>query len=98
MRLTQDEIAAIRAATFEVFGSSATVRLFGSRVDDARRGGDIDLLVEVPEGRATFRDECALLDALEERLGERKIDVLTVEPGKPLEPIAEIAYRDGVLL
>jgi predicted nucleotidyltransferase len=98
MRLTPDEAAAIRAAVAEVFGPTAVVRLFGSRVDDAKKGGDIDLLVEVPEERATFRDECALLFALEGRLGERKIDLLLVEPGRPLEPIAEIALRDGVRL
>jgi predicted nucleotidyltransferase len=98
VRLTKEEIAGIRAATAEVFGPDATVRLFGSRVDDAAKGGDIDLLVEVPPGRATFRDECALLFALEARLGERKIDLLLVEPGRPRAAIERIAFRDGVVL
>jgi hypothetical protein len=55
-------------------------------------------LVEVPPGRATFRDECALLFALEARLGERKIDLLLVEPGRPRAAIERIAFRDGVVL
>ena len=47
MRLTPTEIAAIKAAARDAFGETVVVRLFGSRVDDHRRGGDIDLHVEV---------------------------------------------------
>lgn len=45
MRLTGTERDAIRACAERVFGPACVVRLFGSRVDDARRGGDIDLHV-----------------------------------------------------
>ena len=60
MRLTPDEAAAIGRAAREAFGPDAIVRLFGSRLDDARRGGDIDLHVQVPAAvsigeRASFR-------------------------------------------
>ncbi len=98
VRLTTEEIAGIKAAVVEVFGEAATVRLFGSRVDDAKRGGDIDLLVEVPEGRDTFRDELDLAGTLEDRLGERKIDILLHVPGTQSGPMVRIAYRDGVTL
>ncbi len=42
MRLPAHYPAAIRAAAIEAFGPSAVVRLFGSRVDDDKRGSDID--------------------------------------------------------
>ena len=43
MRLTSAEVSAIKAAARSAFGDTAVVRLFGSRVDDGARGGDIDL-------------------------------------------------------
>ncbi len=46
MRLTAEESAAIKSAAAQAFGSGAVVRLFGSRVHDHLRGGDIDLRVE----------------------------------------------------
>jgi predicted nucleotidyltransferase len=48
MRLTPEVREVIRTATQEVFGDQARVFLFGSRTDDNQRGGDIDLLVELP--------------------------------------------------
>lgn len=47
MRLDSQHIAAIKRLAVEQFGAGARVRLFGSRVDDAARGGDVDLLVEL---------------------------------------------------
>lgn len=46
MRLTGEEVAAIKASAREAFGASAVVRLFGSRIHDHLRGGDIDLHIE----------------------------------------------------
>ncbi len=46
MRLTSTEQRHIAEAARTVLPSGSTVSLFDSRVDDALRGGDIDLLVE----------------------------------------------------
>ncbi|MDT8440010.1 MAG: nucleotidyltransferase domain-containing protein, partial [Wenzhouxiangellaceae bacterium] len=48
MRLTNNQIQAIKTAAAEIFGDEAEVWLFGSRIDDDKRGGDIDLYVELP--------------------------------------------------
>jgi predicted nucleotidyltransferase len=98
MRLTPDEIAAIKQTAAEVFGPAAEVRLFGSRVDDSKRGGDIDLYLEVEPGQATFKNESAFTYRLEGRIGEQKIDVILHERGTPLRPIAAIAVDTGVRL
>lgn len=46
MRLTQAQIQLVKDAVARHFGASARVWLFGSRLDDGRRGGDFDFYVE----------------------------------------------------
>lgn len=40
------EAQAIRQLTRELAGERCSVRVFGSRLDDAAHGGDVDLLLE----------------------------------------------------
>lgn len=98
MRLSPHEIAAIKAAAAHAFGPDATVRLFGSRVDDARRGGDIDLQLEVEPEVATTRNECRFLDNLFARIDEQRVDLLVSPRGQEPTPFERIALRDGIVL
>lgn len=49
MRLTEQQIEDIRQAAVQLAGARAQVRVFGSRLDDTAKGGDLDLLLELPE-------------------------------------------------
>jgi predicted nucleotidyltransferase len=99
MRLSPDQVHAIVAATQELAGAGARVRLFGSRVNDQLRGGDIDLLVECPRPVARPVWLAAQITArLQRSLGERKIDVLVVDPTTELEPVHRVARAEGMLL
>ena len=99
MRLSPPQIQAIVAVTAELAGPDAQVRLFGSRLDDALQGGDIDLLVECPNKVARPVWLAAQITArLHRALGDRKIDVLLVDPDTTVQPVHRVAREQGVLL
>ena len=99
MRLTSQQIATIRQVVAEQLGSDARVLLFGSRVDDAARGGDIDLLVETDRELANRAAEASRLAAkLQLLLGDQRIDVLIIDPTTRLQPIHRAARETGVAL
>lgn len=77
MRLTENEITAIRNAVAAHFGAGSAVWVFGSQLDNAARGGDVDLYVE--PGSALpgnlFLAQQALRSELARRL-KRPVDVV----------------------
>jgi hypothetical protein len=98
MRLEPQEIRAVRQAARVVFGARTIVRVFGSRVHDHLKGGDLDLHLEVEPGQASFANEMSFRDLIEGPLDELKVDIVLHERDAPLTPIDEIALRDGVPL
>lgn len=96
MRLTAEERMLIKKAFLEVF-QAGEIYLFGSRVDDTKRGGDIDLYL-CPYQK--FEDEKArrrkFLIKLDEYLGEQKIDAILAQNQNRL--IEQEALRTGVAL
>ena len=99
MRLTLDQKTAIRTTVHAMLGQAASVRLFGSRTDDQRRGGDIDILVVCQERVEQSALTSARIGAgLQQALGERRIDVLIVAPNIPRQPIHRIALETGIEL
>lgn len=98
MRLKQRDIDAIRWAAAETFGPAAAVRLYGSRVRDDLRGGDIDLLIDVEPGQDGWRDADRFRDRLFQRIDEQKVDVVFRVRGREADPFIQLVERDAVLL
>jgi predicted nucleotidyltransferase len=99
MRLQVHQIEIIRRVVKELAGNDSKVSLFGSRIDDNARGGDIDLLVEVIHPV----DEPAWLSAkisgrISSMLGGQKIDVVLIAPNIRCFQIHEVAQKEGVTL
>lgn len=75
------------------------MRIFGSRLDDAAHGGDIDLMLELPEPVDNPALMAARMAALVSRaMYGRKVDVLLSAPNLMRLPIHEIAFKEGQLL
>lgn len=75
--------------------------MFGSRVDDAKRGGDIDLYIETNETDidTIYRKKVDFVSDIWMKIGEQKIDVvLTILNRKIILPIYDIARQTGIKL
>ena len=93
MRLAPNQLQAIK----EVISASdpeAEIFLFGSRTDDAKRGGDIDLLIM--STKIGFDERRRLKLKLLDRLGQQKIDIVVAKDES--RPFVRIARREGVKL
>lgn len=99
MRISQIYIDAIKQYAYSIFGSGTKVFLFGSRVDDSRKGGDIDLYI-VPDNtedrKKLFTKKIAFLTQLKSIIGEQKIDVLIAKDAQ--RTIEVEAMRTGIVL
>ena len=99
MRLTDDQIQAIRQLALQVAGSKSRVRVFGSRLDDAAHGGDLDLMIESSEAVDNPALMAAQMAARVSRImNGRKVDVLLSAPNLMRLPIHDMAFKEGELL
>ncbi len=99
MRLTQEQIAAIHRVVEQTTGGTARVHLFGSRVLDDARGGDVDLLVTLPEPVDEASWLAARLEAqISRALEGRSVDVILKAPNLEAGAIHRIAEEQGVEL
>lgn len=95
MRLNIKQRDAIVETFIEVFGKGE-IRLFGSRLDDNRKGGDIDLYVIPASRNHLAENRLTFLARLKRRIGDQKID-LVIAATEP-RPIDLLARQKGVIL
>lgn len=99
MRLTPQQIASIRQSAQALAGESARIWLFGSRVCDDTRGGDVDLLLDMD---TPVEEPAQLAARLAGRISRamygRKVDVLIKAPNLLTLPIHAVAMAEGVQL
>ncbi|HEY83853.1 MAG TPA: nucleotidyltransferase domain-containing protein [Chloroflexi bacterium] len=93
MRLTKEEVTAIKEAV-AYYDVEAKTYLFGSRVDDKKKGGDIDLLVMSQV--LGFDERRKIRLNLYEKLGEQKIDIVLSKDKS--DPFTRVALAEAVEL
>ena|SRR3989338_7513290 len=106
MRLEDWEIEGIVSAIEYVFRNheipikDTALYLYGSRVDDQKRGGDIDLMLRVP-APVLHQVKDKYLDInfqMQRRIGEQKIDLLIFNLNPPEDPFHRLALKQAVLI
>lgn len=93
MRLTTEEQNAIRRVIYQA-DPEAQIWLFGSRVNDEAKGGDIDLLIL--STTLSLKNRAGIRLALYDLIGEQKIDLVIA--ADETDPFTRIALAEGIRL
>ncbi len=93
MRLKENEVRTIKDCIHDLDNYAKTY-LFGSRVDDRQKGGDIDLLII--SQKLGYEDKIKIMQRFYKRLGEQKIHLILAKD--TTNPFVKIAYKKGILL
>lgn len=93
MRLAAIEKTAIIEAVTRI-DPEARIYLFGSRTDDNKKGGDLDILIFSKD--ITFGDKLKIKAAIFEKIDEQKIDFVIAEDEK--DPFVKMIREQGVQL
>ena len=94
MRLTQSQRSIIVSGVREFIGPSVSVHVFGSRLDDSKRGGDLDLLL-ISRTAIPLLASAELKMALEERL-QLPVDIVTYVSTDEPTPFQAIALAQSI--
>jgi len=99
MRLSEFEIECITNLAMRHFGKDVRVFLFGSRTEDQKRGGDIDLFISnLNNEPLKMRSKINFITDLILRIGDQKIDVVLDSPYKKNSGFFKTIYRTGIQL
>jgi hypothetical protein len=99
IRLSNSDLVAIQNIFHKHFLAKDSLWLFGSRVDLAKLGGDIDLYIEtsMESMELAIKKKIDFIWDLEQIIGEQKIDVVLNIVNHPYDlPIYKIAKEQGV--
>jgi len=69
---------------------------FGSRTDDSRKGGDIDIAIFSEKINKNVMQKIQVRRFICDKIGEQKIDIVTTNTGE--EAIFRLAVAEGIQL
>ena len=94
MRLYKEEIEVLKNK-LNTLSLDAKLYLFGSRVDDSKKGGDIDLLIV--SDTLTKKDLRLIRVDFFKHFGEQKIDIV-LDNGEFKNPFVKHIFQKAILL
>ena len=93
MRLKRKEVDVI-VKSIRALDNRAKILLFGSRADDSKKGGDIDILVI--SKKLDYSAGLSIRQKIFQQMDEQQIHLLIRR--SPDEPFSRIAYKEGIEL
>jgi predicted nucleotidyltransferase len=93
MRITEHEKNSIVEAVKNI-DPDAKVWLFGSRANDSKKGGDIDIAILSKNINNDVMQKIQVRRFICDRIGEQKIDIVTSADGK--EAFFRLAVEEGI--
>ncbi|RXK12308.1 DNA polymerase III subunit beta [Halarcobacter mediterraneus] len=94
MRLKKEEITFLKDS-FKTIIKTGKLYLFGSRIDDSKKGGDIDLLIV--SNTANKKDIRKFRIEFFKKFGEQKLDIV-LDDGSFKNPFIKHILKKAVLL
>lgn len=95
MRISVEQIDLLKNEILSVL-PDAVVYLFGSRMDDNRKGGDIDIMI-LSDRKMNWKEKAGIRWRYFERFGEQKLDIISAT-FKEDDPFKHIVLNEGVRL
>lgn len=95
MRISHEQIDFLKKEILAVL-PDAVVYLFGSRADDNKKGGDIDIMV-LSDKRLRWKEKAIIRWHYFEKYGEQKLDIIS-STFKEQDPFKQIVLHEGIKL
>ncbi|KJU84588.1 DNA polymerase, beta-like region [Candidatus Magnetobacterium bavaricum] len=95
MRISEDQLNCLKGAITAVV-PDAMIYLFGSRADDSKRGGDIDIMV-LSGNILTWKEKAAIRWCYFDNYGEQRLDIVSFTFNEE-SPFKEIVLSHGIRL
>lgn len=96
MRVSDNEISIIKNS-IRKYSDDASIFLFGSRTDDKKKGGDIDIFIDT-NTPISLKEKIKILTDIEISGLLRKVDLIIKNPNSSDQPIYTTAKKEGILL
>ena len=97
VRLSSGQILFIKELAKKYF-SSDDVRIFGSRAQITKKGGDIDIYIRTEKSKDILKNKILFLTEFQKKFGIQKIDLVVEYKGAQFNSVFEEAKREGVKL
>jgi predicted nucleotidyltransferase len=95
MRISSEQIDFLKREILALV-PDAVVYLFGSRVDDRQKGGDIDIMI-LSERKIRWKEKAKIKWRYFEKFGEQKIDIVSSNFSER-DSFKEIVLQEGIRL